>query len=157
MELSDIHARLTQRFGDAVAPLAAPEAGDPWIGVRAAEFHDICQFLRDEADLAFDYLRLISAVDTTDRFASVYHLYSYTHGHGVTLHVDLPREAPEVASVADLWPTADWHEREAYDLMGVVYAGHPALTRIFLPDDWPGHPLRKDYQSPQEYHGISNE
>jgi NADH-quinone oxidoreductase subunit C len=157
LELTQIHALLTERFEGAIAPLATPEAGDPWIGVRLGDFYKVCQFLKDEPSLAFNYLRLISGVDYTDRFASVYHLYSYTHGHGLTLHVDLPREDPRVASVAALWPTADWHERETYDLMGIVYEGHPALTRIFLPDDWLGHPLRKDYKSPEEYHGISNE
>jgi NADH:ubiquinone oxidoreductase subunit C len=111
----------------------------------------------DDPEMKFDYLRLISGVDWTDRLSSVYHLYSYTLGHGAVLRVDLDRTAPNVASVAGIWPTADWLERETYDLMGIVYEGHPGLTRIMLPDDWEGHPLRKDYVSPKEYHGIANE
>lgn len=156
MEPTAIHALLTEKFGEAIAPWQAPEAGDPWIAVRPAAFLEVCRFLKDEPALAFNYLRLISGVDYTDRLASVYHFYSYGHGHGLTIHVDLDRQDPRVASVVALWPTADWMERETYDLMGIIYEGHPALTRILLPDDWQGFPLRKDYQSPQEYHGISN-
>ncbi len=157
MKIDEIHARLLKRFGDsAIAPLAAPEAGDPYIVVAPEALHAVCLWLRDDSEMAFDYLRLISGVDWTDRFGSVYHLYSYAWNHAVTLHVDLPREAPRVASVVAVWPTADWHEREAYDLMGIVYEGHPELTRILLPDDWEGFPLRKDYRMPVEYHGVSN-
>jgi NADH-quinone oxidoreductase subunit C len=157
LNIDEIHARLVKRFGDrAIAPRVVPEAGDAFVSVSPEVFHAVCLWLRDEPELAFDYLRLISGVDWTDRFGSVYHLYSYTRGHSLTLHVDLPREAPRVASVADVWPTADWHEREAYDLVGIVYEGHPELTRILLPDDWEGHPLRKDYQMPEEYHGVCN-
>jgi len=152
----EIHALLAQRFGAAIAPWAQPEAGDPFIVLGAERLHEVCAFLKDEPALGFDFLRLVSAVDWTDRFSSVYHLYSLTHNHEVTLRVDLDRAAPRAQSVADLWPTADWHEREAFDLMGIVYEGHPQLTRILLPDDWAGHPLRKDYEQPEQYHGIPN-
>jgi NADH-quinone oxidoreductase subunit C len=157
LDITQIHARLAERFGEAIAPLAAPEAGDPWIGVKAEVLKDAATYLRDDPEMQFDYLRLVSGVDWTDRLSSVYHLYSYTLGHGVTLRVDLDRANPRVASLAGIWPTADWLERETYDLMGIVYEGHPELTRILLPDDWEGHPLRKDYVSPKEYHGIANE
>lgn len=157
MKLSEIHARLSEQFGAAIGDWQEPEAGDGWIQVQPAALHEVCRFLKEDPALRFDYLRLISAVDWTDRFASVYHLYSYANGHGAVLRVDLDRANPRVASVADLWPTADWHEREAYDLMGIVYEGHPEMRRIFLPDDWEGHPLRKDYQQPESYHGIAHE
>jgi NADH-quinone oxidoreductase subunit C len=85
--------------------------------------------------------------------AVLYHLYSMTHRHRVTLKVQMPREDAHVASVTALWQAADWHEREAYDLIGVVFDGHPNLTRILLPDDWEGHPLQKDYKQ-QEYYDI---
>jgi NADH-quinone oxidoreductase subunit C len=91
----------------------------------------------------------------------VYHLYSMQHKHSLVLKVILPRwkgdqpgELPEVPSVASLWSTADWHEREVYDLSGVYFTGHPNLRRILCPEDWVGHPLRKDYEMPLEYHGI---
>ena len=156
MNQQEIHARLRERFGEAVGDWAEPEAGDAFIQVAPDALHTVCEYLKNDPEMAFDYLRLVSAVDWTDRFSSVYHLYSYQHDHEAVLRVDLDRAAPRVASVADLWPTADWHEREAYDLMGIVYEGHPALRRIFMPDDWEGHPLRKDYQQPEEYHGIAN-
>jgi len=156
MNAQEIHSRLKARFGDGIGEWTAPEAGDPFIQVQSTYLREVCKFLRDETDLRFDYLRLISTVDWTDRLSSVYHLYSYEHHHGVTLRVDLLRAAPRVGSVADVWPAADWHEREAYDMMGIVYEGHPALKRILLPDDWAGYPLRKDYTAPEEYNGVTN-
>jgi len=91
----------------------------------------------------------------------VYHLQSFQHRHRFVVKVVLPRwkdnqpgQLPEVPSVTGLWKSADWHEREVYDLVGVAFPGHPELTRILLAEDWEGHPLRKDYEYPLEYHGI---
>jgi NADH-quinone oxidoreductase subunit C len=91
----------------------------------------------------------------------VYHLSSITKKHTLVLKVMLPRwkddvpgQLPEIDSVAQVWATADWHEREVYDLSGVYFVGHPNLVRILCPEDWVGHPLRKDYELPLEYHGI---
>jgi NADH-quinone oxidoreductase subunit C len=91
----------------------------------------------------------------------VYHLQSFTHRHRFVVKVILPRwqgdkpgSLPAVPSVVSIWPAANWHERETYDLAGVNFVGHPELTRILLADDWVGHPLRKDYEFPLEYHGI---
>lgn len=156
MTAEQIHELLAKKLGDAVLPYQAPAAGDPWIGVKAEALPMAARLLRDEPALAFDLLRLVSGVDWKDRISSVYHLYSTRHNHEITIRVDLDREQPRVESVAAVWPAADWHERETFDLMGIVYEGHPGLTRILLPDDWPGHPLRKDYVAPTEYHGISN-
>jgi NADH-quinone oxidoreductase subunit C len=91
----------------------------------------------------------------------VYHLWSFKGKVSLVLKVMLPRwqddvpgQIPEVPSVSHIWPTADWHEREVYDLSGVRFVGHPSLRRILCPEDWVGHPLRKDYDMPLEYHGI---
>jgi NADH-quinone oxidoreductase subunit C len=84
----------------------------------------------------------------------VYHLQSMTLMHQIVLKVELPRVSPSVPSEALIWRTADWHEREAYDLFGIRFEGHPDLRRIFLPDDWEGHPLRKDYVVQEFYHDI---
>ncbi len=156
MDAGQIQEKLRAAIGDGVAEFKAPAAGDAWIAVAAEALPAAARMLRDDPALAFDLLRIVTAVDFTDRFAVVYHLYSTRHNHEVTVRVDLPREAPKIASVTGVWPAADWHEREAYDLMGIVFEGHPALERILLPEDWAGHPLRKDYVAPAEYHGISN-
>lgn len=132
-------------------------AGDSYALIPAASLLSVASFLKEDAALSFDFLRLLTAVDWRgERFGVVYHLYSYTHGHGIVLHVDLPKDDPRIASVVSLWPTADWLEREAFDMMGVVFEGHPYLKRILLPLDWEGYPLRKDYKDPEEYHGIKH-
>jgi NADH-quinone oxidoreductase subunit C len=91
----------------------------------------------------------------------IYHLWSLAHRHRLVLKVRLPRwrddqpgQPPEVASVSGVWNTADWHEREVFDLSGVRFVGHRELRRILCPEDWVGYPLRKDYEMPAEYHGI---
>lgn len=108
---------------------------------------ELCKVLRDEPLLCFDYLRCISAVDWIDdgRIEVVYHLYSMAHGHCIVVKTSVPRENAMLPSVSGIWAAADWLEREAYDLMGVLFEGHPNLRRILLPHDWEGHPLRKDY------------
>ena len=157
MTPAEIQQALQERFGDAIVQFTEPQAGDAYVGVRADVLHQVCRLLRDEGDFSFDFLRLVSGVDWGDKLSSVYHLYSYKHLHGVVLRVDLHREGPRVASVCDIWPAADWLERECFDLLGIIYEGHPELKRILLPLDWEGHPLRKDYAFPAEYHGIKHE
>ena len=108
---------------------------------------EVCRFLRDDPDLAFDYLSDLSGVDypkREKRFEVVYHLYSISKGHRLRLKVEVG-EGEAVPTMTGIWRTADWHEREAYDLLGIPFEGHPDLRRILLPDDWEGHPLRKEY------------
>ena len=165
--------QLKQKFGDKISG-ANFENVDPWIEVTPEGMLEVCRYLRDEPTLAFDYLNSITAVDylhTDEKKAAksewqphtqvVYHLFSMQHKHSLVLKVMLPRweddvvgTLPQVPSVAGIWSTADWHEREAYDLSGVDFTGHPNLRRILCPEDWVGHPLRKDYEMPLEYHGI---
>lgn len=165
--------RLGRQFGDAIRG-ANLEALDPWIEVAPEGLVAICQYLRDEPDLRFDMLNCISAVDYFEpdpkkaakadfepHLEVVYHLSSIQYKHTLVLKVTLPRwrndaagELPEVPSVANVWRTANWHEREVYDLSGVMFTDHPDLRRILCPEDWVGHPLRKDYEMPLEYHGI---
>ncbi|MCS7253704.1 MAG: NADH-quinone oxidoreductase subunit C [Armatimonadota bacterium] len=108
---------------------------------------ELCKLLHDEPSLCFDYLRCISTVDWIEdgQIEVVYHLYSMAHGHCIIIKVRIPREEPKLPTVSGIWAAANWLEREAYDLMGVVFDGHPDLRRILLPQDWEGHPLRKDY------------
>lgn len=173
MSGQDFLDRLTQKFGDAITG-ANLEAIDPWIEVSPEGLVDLCRYLRDEPDLRFNLLNCISGVDYFEpdpkkaaklawepHLEVVYHLWSLPHKTSLVIKVIVPRwkdglpgELPEVPSVSGVWSTADWHEREVYDLSGVYFTGHPNLRRILCPEDWVGHPLRKDYEMPLEYHGI---
>lgn len=157
MQLKEIHQHLKAKFGDGIGEWFQPEAGDAWIEVSAAAWPQVAAALKNDPALAFDYLRCVTGTDyPPDEIQVVFHFLAYTHDHEAIIKIKLPREKPNVASVMELWPAADWHERETYDLLGIVFEGHAALRRILLPDDWRGFPLRKDYKQPDEYHGISN-
>ena len=157
MDAKAVHERLVSRFGDKITG-ANLEAASPFAVVAADAIVEVATFCRDEAALAFDNLMCQSAVDypkeTPPRMEVVYHLLSYTHAHTFALKVHLPRENPAVATVEGIWGVANWHEREAYDMFGIVFLGHSDLRRILLPDDWIGFPLRKDWQDPEFYNGM---
>ena len=122
--------------------------GDTTVVVKPGRIREICTFLRDDPTVAFKYLSMIAALDyypDSPRFAVAYNLYSHLNHDRVTLKAFLESDtSPAIDSVVSVWSTADYHEREAYDLMGIRFKGHPKLTRIFLPLDWKGHPLRKE-------------
>ncbi|HZP41129.1 MAG TPA: NADH-quinone oxidoreductase subunit C [Candidatus Binatia bacterium] len=157
LDAAAIHARLAARFGDAVGALEGARRDNASATVAPAALVAVCRFLQTEDALAFDCLSNLSGVDYPKRnvIQVVYNLYSYRHRHPFALKVDAAREDPVVPSVAALWPHAEWQEREVFDLLGVRFEGHPDLRRILMPEDWPGHPLRKDFVEPEEYHGIS--
>ena len=122
---------------------------------------ELCRTLRDEPALRFELCSSVSAVDygvdVPQRLHSVYHLTSMTFRRRIRLEVAVDVDDAHIPSVVEVYPTADWHEREAWDMFGIVYDGHPALTRILMPDDWDGHPQRKDYPLggiPVEYKGA---
>lgn len=134
----------------------------PAIYLHPQYLKQVCYFLRDTEGYYFDFLADIAAVDYYPEpyFELVYHLTSIPYQQQLVLKVKLENdrsseELPTAASVSEVWRTADWHEREAFDLMGIYFEGHPDLRRILMPDDWQGYPLRKDYQDPETYHGIS--
>jgi NADH-quinone oxidoreductase subunit C len=125
----------------------------------------VATFLRDDPRLAMNMLRCVSGLDLHPEpwIEMVYDLMSmrpaaggglWQNGGEIAIRVRVPRTGGHVASVADLWPTANWHEREAFDLFGVTFDGHPDLRRILCPDDWVGYPLLRDYEFPKEYDGI---
>ncbi len=157
MTTHEIHERLQARFGDAVGPLSEPKI-DAHCVVKAQALVDVCRFLKTEPGIELDFLEDETAVDWPKRnvIEVVYHLVSYTHRHVFKLKVEADRAAPSVPTVEGVWKTANWFEREIFDLFGVDFPGHPDLRRIMLPDDWIGHPLRKDYQEAGGWHGISN-
>ena len=139
--------------------------GNPFVQVAADRWPEVALFLRDEPKLGFNMLRSITALDALaeNQLACVYHmmrisleslsqLVSDTHEFAVRVVTD--RDNPIIGSVTQVWPAANWHEREAYDLVGIRFTGHPNLRRILCPEDWEGHPLRRDYEFPLEYHGI---
>ncbi|MBI5069654.1 MAG: NADH-quinone oxidoreductase subunit C [Deltaproteobacteria bacterium] len=157
MTPTEIHERLKAKFGEAVGPLSEPKI-DPFAVVKADALVEVCRFLKATAGLELDFCQDLTAVDWPKKnvIEVVYHLFSYKHRHGIVLKVEADRAAPVVPSVEGVWKAANWMEREVYDLFGVSFTGHPDLRRVLLPDDWVGHPLRKDYQEAGGYHGIPN-
>ena len=135
---------------------ATPGGLHPHVQILPEGLSDLCLFLKDEPDLHFDLLRCISAVDWPQKniIELSYDLMSIHYGHTFAVMLALDRAHPEVVSVSTVWPAACWHEREAFDLMGVTFNNHPDARRILMPQDWVGHPLRKDYQDMVEYHGL---
>lgn len=156
MDSASIHSRLREKFADQVTAVEE-SVKDPFVVVDAGAIREICAFLRDEPDLGFDVLTNQSGVDYRAQgwIEVVYHLYSYTHRHYAILKVRVPRDAAEVPTVEGVWKAANWLEREIFDLLGVYFTGHSDLRRLLMPEDWVGHPLRKDFVEPSEYHGIS--
>lgn len=153
MTPAEIHTQLKARFPQGVEAFVE-DVGEPWIRVSAGALVDVCRLLREAHEFDFDFCMDITAVDFPDHMDSVYHIYSTTLGHRLVVKVTVPRDKPEVPTVESIWPAANWHERETYDLLGIIYTGHSDLRRILLPEDWTGHPLRKDYKFPKEYRGI---
>jgi NADH-quinone oxidoreductase subunit C len=124
------------------------DRGELTYHVRRDHLLRLCQTLRDDPALRFELCSSVSAVDylgTERRLHSVYHLTSMTYRRRLRLEVSVSTEDPHVPSVTPVYPTADWQERETWDMFGIIYDGHPGLTRILMPDDWDGHPQRKDY------------
>jgi NADH-quinone oxidoreductase subunit C len=173
MDAGKILEQLKGQFGEKIVRTDA-EAVDPWAEITPESVPEVCRWLRDEPDIRFDLLNCITGVDYFQpdekkakkidwepHFEVLYHLSSLVHKHRLVLKVTLPRwkdgvqgKLPEIPTVTHLWKTAIWHEREVFDLSGVDFVGHHDLRRILCPEDWEGHPLRKDYEMPTEYHGI---
>lgn len=131
-------------------PSAAFEEGAEWTTavIEPADWERVALLLRSAEGLEFDYLFCVTAVDWKTHFTMVYHLTSTVHRHTAVVKVRLDRERPVIGSAAGIWRTAEFHEREAYDLMGIEFTGHPDLRRLFMTDEWKGWPLRKDYEDP---------
>lgn len=159
MEAAQVIARVREAFPDAVVG-SDVEARDPCIQVAPGAVPEVLKALRDGADLRFDFLMAVTAVDLLGLadpavFRVLYHLYSYTHRHTLVVRADVPRDQPVLPSVASLYPTAIWQEREALDLLGIRFEGHPDPRRLLLPEEWEGHPLRKDWVEGETALGYS--
>ncbi|GJQ63418.1 MAG: NADH-quinone oxidoreductase subunit C [Melioribacteraceae bacterium] len=167
----EIFELLKNKFGEEHITFTNDQAGDPYVTVAPEKFRAAAVYLSRDAEMKFDSLMLLSGVDdangekskdeneneiiTGGTLSVYYNLFSLELRHKVTVRVSVPRENPEIESITDIWRTADWHEREAYDMFGIIFKNHPDLRRILMPYDWDaGYPLRKDYQNPEFYHGM---
>ena len=120
--------------------------------VAREKLRDVAARLKADPEVGYETLNWVAGVDRRTALESVYHVYSWKTNTWIELHVTVPRAKAEVDTVCDIWPAADWHEREAWDMVGIRYVGHPDLRRILLKDDFVGHPLRKDYVDLAENH-----
>lgn len=127
--------------------------GDGWALVPEEKINETCMGLHDE--LKFDLLTCLTGTDRGDHFEITYHLYSYERKETLILKTKLSKSNPKIKTVSDVWPSANWMERETFDLLGIEFVGHKGLKRILLPEDWVGHPLCKDYMEPEEYCGMT--
>ena len=155
MEAAQIAAKVSAKFGDQVLTFDE-SAIDPVVKISPAVVYEVCKFLKESPELFFDMCHSVSGYDLGEgqELGVIYHLFSFRHKHWFAVKCELPRDTPHLPTVSLLWRTADWHEREIYDLFGVVFDGHPDPRRILCPDDWEGWPLRKDYVVQEYYHGI---
>lgn len=144
----DVAEKLKEKFPEQVVDVA--EFRDQVsVIVKKDRISPILKYLHDDPILSFDHLQDLTAVDYLKkkdvRFEVVYNLYSIRYHHRIRIRAQVPENDPKITSVVPIWAGADWHERECYDMFGIVFNGHPDLRRILMPEDWEGHPLRKDY------------
>ena len=139
---------------DGLQKLSAEDAPELIVSVPAEALQSVAAYLASDEELHFSSLMCLTGIDLGEELQVVYHLFSIRHRHKLTVKVSVPKDKPRVPTVERVWPTAGWHEREAFDLVGVEFEGHGDLRRILLPEDWEGHPLRVDYEFPKEYRGI---
>ncbi len=162
MQYPEIKHLIISMFGENIILKEDTVSPQPSITVANDRLLEVCQFLHVQPQLYFDFLTCITAIDNGAEIGTIeiiYHLNSIPYEHGFVLKVEVGRNKadeplPQIYSLTPIWKTADWHEREAYDLVGINFVGHPDLRRILLPADWEGFPLRKDYIEQELYHGI---
>lgn len=162
MTFTEIKELLIQKFGADSIEAEETQGLQPALVIKKDRIVEVCLMLRDNENTWFDFLSSLSGVDygvEAQKFGVVYHLSSILKKHQLVLKVYQQNDRdeqnlPVFKSVTSVWKTADWHEREAFDLLGIYFEGHPDLRRILLPDDWEGYPLRKDYRTAEQYHNI---
>ncbi len=153
MNIVEVHTELKKFFGEKLSEVE--KSGQlEFFYFEPEIIRDLFLVLRDKIGMEFKYLSYIASVDYKDRFELVYCLYSYRWSSIIYLKTKLSREKPKIRTISDLFVAAEWHEREAYDLMGIEFLEHPDLRRIMMPDDFEGHPLRKDFVEKDNYHQI---
>jgi NADH-quinone oxidoreductase subunit C len=160
IDIQELTEAIRSVIGEANLLQQDTDAAHPCFTIVPESLLPLCEWLRKA--YYFDHLNCITAVDNGEKAGTIdliYHLTALTKGLTIVLKISIargnpPQEMPQAPSLTPLWRTADWHEREAYDLFGVQFAGHPDLRRILLPADWQGFPLRKDYVEQEYYHGV---
>jgi NADH-quinone oxidoreductase subunit C len=154
MEAQQLFETLKATFGDAILECKS-DVLQPYIVIAPDKTKRVAEFLHDDPATQFNSLKCLSGVDYNDgKLGVVVHLNSMTLGHHIVVKYFCTKENPHVQSICSVWATANWHEREAFDLFGIVFDEHPDPRRILLPDDWEGYPLRKDYRTPEFYNGM---
>lgn len=160
---NNIVSAIKEQFGSEIELVENPDKIQPYLQIDKSTLPAICDFLYKDSRFYFDFLNCITAIDNgveANTMELWYHLTSIPFEKSFIMKVLIDRtpekdqDLPCVPSVSSIWKTADWHEREAYDLLGIRFLNHPDLRRILLPADWVGHPLRKDYEEQEKYHGI---
>jgi NADH-quinone oxidoreductase subunit C len=148
MEVAAIVEALRERFPEEVREVSEFR-GQVSVIVRRDRIKEMLEFLHGTGEICFNHLQDLCGVDylgkKEPRFEVVYHLYSIRHRNALRVRAEVPEDDPSIESVVAIWAGANWHERECYDLFGITFAGHPDLRRVLMPEDWEGHPLRKDY------------
>ncbi|SHE96727.1 NADH-quinone oxidoreductase subunit C [Seinonella peptonophila] len=147
--LAELVQQVTEKLGEqAIEESYVNQNGEHLLTLVVNRDHwaKLASLLKQEANWQYTYLQNCAGVDQQTYFEVVYHLYSLEHHDQICVHVKVDRDQPEIPSVVNIWPAANWHEREIYDLLGIQFTGHPNLQRILMPDEWEGYPLRKDYQ-----------
>ena len=160
MQLEDIIKILENKLGKTSFLTIDEQSSPTALVVPAMDLRPVCQVLFEDSELYFDMLSCISGIDNgveANTFEIAYNLYSIPFDFQLMLKVILDRENAKIDTISDIWKTANWHERETYDLFGITFEGHPDLRRILLPADWEGYPLRKDYKHQEYYRGIKVE
>ena len=160
MNFEEIKYLLLSKFGEDSIQIVNEKSSQTIIQLPPTLLLKVCYFLHEDPRLLFDYLSCLTGIDNGSEKGSVeviYHLTSIPHQHSLSIKVVVPYSNGSLSiipSISAIWQTANWHEREAFDLVGIFFEAHPDLRRILLPNDWEGHPLRKDYQEQEFYHGI---
>lgn len=154
MNVAQLQALTDEIAGAGFARVSLAQTDQLIIEIGVDKLEALMKGLASHPKLYFDHLSCITAIDINSGFELVYNLYSYPFNLQVAVKVLLEKEQPSAPTMSHIWRTANWHEREAFDLFGIHFTNHPDLRRILLPADWLGHPLRKDYQQQDYYHGM---
>ncbi len=157
MTFEEIISKLKGQFGESIITSVDEMASPKAIMIDSGNLLKVMKYLHSSEGLYFDSLSCITGLDNgaeSNSMEVIYNLYSIPYNHHLMVKVIVNRENPSIDSLESVWKTADWQEREVYDLLGILFNNHPDLRRILLPADWEGHPLRKDYEHQEYYRGI---